>query len=216
MEEGTVSFFSLPLHDVVFPRIFCHLDILEIWEFRTICRRFLAICDEFFRVCFSLTIHDSDVVNHYGAVYSILGRCQHLLEFRLIGLHYTSVVPSSYGGIISKYTALLTTLTSRGESVKLRRLCLKNLELTEMYKMMSKLAVCCSQLDELVLCSISPFDDEALDILMSQCNHMKLVKLTVRNLRIQGRSLLKLVSQCPNLKYLCVSYCNHNLPRVLC
>jgi len=94
--------------------------------------------------------------------------------------------------------------------MKLRRLCLKNLELTEMHKMMSKLAVCCSQLDELVLCSISPFDDEALDILMSQCNHMKLVKLTVRNLRIQGHSLLKLVSQCPNLKYLCVSYCNHN------
>ena len=206
MEEGAVSFFSLPLHDVVFPHIFCHLEILEVWQFRSVCSRFLAICDDFFRVCFSLTIHDSHVANHFGAVYSILGRCQHLVEFRLIGLHYSSVLPSSYSGIIKKYEALLTILTSSGESVKLRRLSLKSLELTALHKMMSRLAICCSQLDEIVLCSISSFDDEALDILMSQCNHMKLVKLTVRNLHIQGRSLLKLVSQCPNLKYLCVSY----------
>ena len=224
MEEG-VSLFSLPLHDVVFPYIFCHFDILEIWQFRTVCRRFMAITDEFFRVCFSLAIQETHVADCFGAVHSILNKCEHLVEFRLVGLHYGSVVPASYSGAISKYETLLTVLATRrvrvGESfglLKLRRLCLECLELTETHKVIGRLAACCSQLEELVVCSVSPFDDEALEVLTSQSDHTKLVNLTVRNVQIQGHSLLKLVAQCPNLKHLCVSielHCKEYITQVL-
>ena len=172
----------------------------------------MDITDEFFRVCFSVAIQDTHVADYFGAVHSILNKCEHLVEFRLVGLHYGSVVPASYSGAVSKYETLLTTLATRrvrvGQSfglLKLRRLCLECLELTETHKVIGRLAACCSQLEELVLCSISPFDDEALEVLMSQSDHTKLVKLTVRNVQIQGHSLLKLVEQCPNLKHLCVS-----------
>lgn len=225
MEED-VSLFSLPLHDVVFPYIFSHFDILEIWRFRTVCRRLMDIADEYFRVCFSLAIQDTHVADYFGAVHNILSKCEHLVEFRLVGLHYGSVVPASYSGAISKYKTLLTTLATQrvrlGESfgfLKLKRLCLERLELTETHKVIGRLAACCSRLEELVLCSTSPFDDEALELLTSQSDHTKLVKLTVRNVQIQGHSLLNLVAQCPNLKHLCVSVEFYNgllhIPQVL-
>ena len=195
-----VTLFSLPLHDVLFPHIFCHLDTLDIWRDRVVSRRFLIICNEYFRVCPAIDLRKASgqLDRYIGVVQQILQRCERLQKFYMRGIHFSSVLPAT---LAEKHKSVVSTLANCLSNLKV--LSLESVELHHVHDCMRGLANCCSQLRELVLCSISPFDDEALSLLTHDCK--SLVKLTVRNVNIKGHALVKLTSQCHDLKQLCVS-----------
>lgn len=196
-----VSFFSLPLRDVVFPHIFSRLDILEIWGLRVVSKQFLAICEEYFRVCPSLHFDQHQERQRFSIYLSILRRCETLQSFYMRGLLCNHVLPAS---LAENHQILVLTLAEIPSTF--RKLSLENLELHQVQFCMEKLAGHCSELKELFLCSIVQFDDEALDKLTMSCT--TLVKLTLQNLPIRGHSLVRLASQCPELQHLNVSlYC---------
>ena len=203
LESEQASFFSLPLRDVVFPHIFCHLNIAEIWRFRAVSRQCLFVTGEYFRTCPSLVIDLSrrqNVDGYFQTLNRILKECESLQKFHLKGVHSSYVIPATLA--TDQHALLLSTIVNNG--LVLRGLYLENIELRETHDWMIKLSHSCFQLKELLLCSITPFDDEALDLLTLSCT--SLVRLTLRNVPIKGHSLLRLVSQSSNLKHLCVSY----------
>ena len=194
------AIFSLPLYDVVFPHIFQHLDVLEIWSFRSVSRKCLAITSEYFRVCLSMSVDLSRQLEYFRVYCHILNRCEQLRSFHLKGVHCNLVLPTA---MVSKHESLLFLLADQPSRTSLLRLELENLELHPTHECFRRLAHSCSHLKELTLCSVTPFDDEALTLLTRNCRNLE--KLTLRNLPVGGDSFLKLAQRCPNLKHLCVS-----------
>ena len=199
MEHPITSISSLPLYDVVFPHIFQHLDLLEIWNFRAVSTKCLAIATEYFRVCLSISVDLSRQLGYFRVFCHILNRCEQLRSFHLKGIHCNLVLPAA---MVSKHESLLFLLADQPSQTSLLRLKLENLELHPTHECFRRLSDSCSCLKELTLCSITPFDDEALSLLTRNCTTLE--KLTLRNLPIGGESFLELARRCPRLKHLCV------------
>ncbi len=199
------GFFSLPVHDVVFPHVFVHLDVLEVWRCREVCSRFLALCNEYFRVTPSLDLRPyRDQLQHYTRTFlHMLHATEQLQRFYLRGVNCATVLPAT---LAERHQALVTALISRQTPAplsNLRVLSLENVDLHQAHNCMRQLARHCTQLKELTLSSVVPFDDESLGLVTQDCKGLE--RLTLRNVPIRGHSLLKLASQCPNLKCLGVS-----------
>ena len=195
------AIFSLPLYDVVFPHIFHRLDVLEIWRFRNVSRKCLAIASEYFRVCLSISVDLSRQMDYFRVYCWILNRCEQLRSFQLKGVHCNLVLPAS---MVDRHELLLFLLADQPLRASLQKLTLENLELHTTHECFRRLTNSCSHLKELTLCSITPFDDEALALLTRNCRSLE--TLTLRNLPIGGDALLKLAERSPGLKHLCVSH----------
>ncbi len=208
--ELEVGFFRLPVRDVVFPHIFAHLGVLEVWRCRAVCRKFLAVCNEFFRVSPTLDLrpYQLQLQRHGGTFVRILQATEQLQRFYLRGVNCSSVLPAT---LAEQHQALVNALISRGTPappLALRVLSLENVDLHQLHSCMRELAAHCAHLEELTLSSVAPFDDESLELVSGECRSLE--RLTLRNLPVRGHSLLKLASRCPSLKHLTVSRVSSN------
>ena len=82
------TIFDLPPYDVLFPHIFSHLEVVDIWKLRRVCKDLHKLCwDYFTNVCSSLSFPFND--NHLGADAGvvILRKCTKLEELEINGSH---------------------------------------------------------------------------------------------------------------------------------
>lgn len=196
------GFFRLPAHDIVFPHIFIHLDVLEVWRCRAVSHGFMALCNEFLRVTPTLDFrpYRDALQQHTRTFVRILQMSEQLQRFYLRGHNCRSVLPAT---LADQHQALVTAMISRAPPV-LKVLSLESVDLHQVHSCMRELARHCSHLEELTLSSVVPFDDESLELVTGESRGLKRVML--RNISaIQGHSLLNLASRCPNLKHLSVS-----------
>ena len=208
------TIFDLPLYDVLFPKIFCHLDAWEVWKIRTVSARFCKICWMYFRsslttLCVDLTMCKSEdtissVSNKLSVAMEITRISSHLKKF---AVHMTSFICTS---VLGKRDIEELLMVVADASPQLEQLHITGLESVHFSPSVSKqLGECCSQLKELVLWNVNP-DGATFDTVFKNIlDHpiLTLNKLSLKSVKFCERdTLYESALKFPNLRSFTVKF----------
>ena len=212
--QATTGIFDLPLHDILFPRIFCYLDAWEVWKIRTVSTRFCRICWTYFRSALTtLCVDLSACESSEDAVISVLARLTAAIEItrvccqlKIFAIHMTSFTCTNVLGNRDIEGLLMVVADV---SPKLNQLHISGLVCVQFSPSVAKrLGQCCSQLTELALWNIESdgtFDSVFKSILDQPI--LTLNKLSLKSVKFYERdTLCKSTVKFPNLRNFTVMY----------
>ena len=200
----SVSFFSLPPHDVVYTLILPCLSTVEVCNLSLVCRRFQEMCEDYFRT-FCRTLHYSEqggprgqVDRNRSYILYALRKCRKMERFYL---SLKAQKPSPQ--LAQSYNSLLFTLSYTHS--QLTSLSLQNLNCTDaMVSCFERLGKQCWKLQELHLEAVPYFNDDCFVALTNECCYI--VVLTLKTLpKFKGINLERLAERCCMLKHLNVN-----------
>lgn len=183
-EHTMVTIFDLPLYDVLFPRIFCYLDAWEIWDIRTVSKRFCRLCWQFFRhsltsLCVDLTTLEPFEKGTIDSLLEKLTAAKIIIRVSTQLKNFNVHMPPSFSHLPEGKDCIETLLSVLADaSPQLRQLCITHFEsLPFGSSVAKKLGQCCSQLTELVLWNVNPVES-SFDVILLNILHCPILTLT--------------------------------------
>ena len=205
------TLFHLPPFDVLFPVIFGHLELSDVWRLRTVCKGLHILCwDYFIDVCTSLsvlTLPSPTDETHTGSPLppdclgvgpgiNILKKCTRLGSLRI------SSHPGTRTEESRRYFCALMAALAVNSACTLKRLCLRYVDIRETTPILLHLRQRCSELEELDLCGVS---GPVISILPQLVTGDSLQRLTLTDLNQPLTHTPLPVMSLVNLKYISVS-----------
>ena len=206
-----MSIFQLPLYDVLFPNIFCYMDIWDVWILRTVCRDFCHICWKFYKnACKSLDINLTNCSTPDVAHDKILTArkiskvCTQLESFVI------KVSNISRSCNIEQELNSLLTLVAKGPS-EISRLHLAGFTISVTSpncQLLELLSRGFSNVSEMTLDNIKCCGGDVSTLWKHCVERGTLRNFHLVNLTLSRSCLLQVTHSNPNLKHFCVSTCS--------
>ena len=157
---------SLPVDDILIPRVLSRLDPLQIWSLRSVCKDFYEITEKHFAACSSVIFRLSNS-GSFGTVCLILSKCRRLEALTV------DVDASLQSQPVDRCLRALVAASPRLKSLSLSRCCIANTALC-----ITCLSECCQALEVLRLCSLAgPSLDHFLGGILKRCSGLHELEL---------------------------------------
>lgn len=200
------TLFELPPSDVLFKHIFVNLESIDVWRLRLTCRKLYELCWDYFsgtcqslRICLSTKGQLDSSYLDIGAGINIMHVSKHLQSLEITG-------PCCQLGE-KGFVKLLVLLVE--SNMVLKKLKIKNVDLTCIAALLDSVSKTCSELLELELCKISIKGRSVQQVLCRVLQHNKynLQKLTLPSLTFSLNEPLP-TNSLTALRHLSVSFFN--------